>query len=142
MQKNQHGLLQTLLYHIFRQDPELIASVCPSRWGQAPTFVEPWSYAEVLQAFGRLREQSLDSIRLCFFIDGLDEFEGDHIDIINVMNNFASSDAIKVCFSSRPWVVFESAYGTNRNLFLRVQDLTRGDITRFVEDRLTEGTHS
>ncbi|KAL8720955.1 MAG: hypothetical protein Q9181_007809, partial [Wetmoreana brouardii] len=95
MQKNQQGLLQTLLYHIFRQSPALIATVCPSRWNHSPPSMDPWSPTEVLQAFGKLKEQPLDSVRVCFFIDGLDEFDGDHLDIIKTNNTFASSAAIK-----------------------------------------------
>ncbi|KAL8700965.1 MAG: hypothetical protein Q9201_005157 [Fulgogasparrea decipioides] len=141
MQKNQQGLLQTLLYHIFRQSPALIATVCPSRWNQSPPFIDPWSPTEVLQAFEKLKEQPLDFVRFCFFIDGLDEFDGDHLDIIKTINTFASSAAIKVWVSSRPWTVFENAYGYNVGFRIRLQDLTRGDIIRFVEDRLAEGTH-
>ncbi|KAL8916423.1 MAG: hypothetical protein Q9208_008524 [Pyrenodesmia sp. 3 TL-2023] len=140
MQKSQQGLLQTLLYHILRQDPVLIPSVCPSRWNQISLLQNAWSHAEVLTSFTKLKEQDMGSVRFCFFIDGLDEFDGDHLDIIQTINAFASSDAIKVCFSSRPWAVFESAYGTNHGMMIRVQDLTRGDITRFVKDRLAEGT--
>lgn len=140
MQKSQQGLLQTLLYHILRQDPALIPSVCPSRWSSTSLPPDTWSHAEVLEAFTKLKEQDLRSVRHCFFIDGLDEFDGDHPDIISTINTFASSDAIKICFSSRPWAVFESAYGTNHGLMIRLQDLTRSDIRSFVEDRLAEGT--
>ncbi|KAL8755762.1 MAG: hypothetical protein Q9184_004699 [Pyrenodesmia sp. 2 TL-2023] len=140
MQKSQHGLLQTLLYHIFTQDPDLIASMCPSRWSQASPLSNAWSHTEILQAFAKLKEQDLESVRFCFFIDGLDEYDGDHLDIISTINTFASSGAIKICFSSRPWTVFENAYGTNHELMIRLQDFTRSDIMRFVEDRLAEGT--
>ncbi|KAI4086823.1 MAG: hypothetical protein LQ344_007260 [Seirophora lacunosa] len=140
MQKSQQGLLQTLLYHILQQDPSLIAAMCPSRWNQSASSMESWSYAEVLEVVERIKEQTLDSFRFCFFLDGLDEFEGDHMDIVSTINSLASSDAIKVCFSSRPWTVFENAYGPKTESVIRVHDLTQGDITRFVEDRLAEGT--
>ncbi|KAL8897304.1 MAG: hypothetical protein Q9207_007278 [Kuettlingeria erythrocarpa] len=140
MQKSQQGLLQTLLYHIFRQDTALIASLCPSRWNQTSPLRNAWSYSEVSEAFTKLKGQNLDSVRLCFFIDGLDEFDGDHLDIINTIDMLTLSGAIKVCFSSRPWTVFKTSYGTNHGLMIRLQDLTRSDIMRFVEDRLAEGT--
>ena len=139
MQKSQHGLLQTLLYHIFKQAPELIAATCPSRWQQRLPSKDSWKHEEILQAFSRLKEQQIDSNRFCFFIDGLDEYDGDHIDIINRMNDLTLSDAVKICFSSRPWNVFESAFGDNGGLKIKLQELNRGDITRFVEERLNEG---
>ncbi|KAI4119316.1 MAG: hypothetical protein LQ345_000753 [Seirophora villosa] len=102
--------------------------------------MDSWSYAKVLEVVERIKEQTPDSFRFCFFLDGLDEFEGDHMDIVNTINSLASSNAIKVCFSSRPWTVFENAYGPKTESIIRVHDLTQGDITRFVEDRLAEGT--
>ena len=141
MQKSQQGLLQTLLYHVLRQDPTLIPSVCPHRWSRENLTLEEWSHAEVVQAFKSLSQYPLESARLCFFIDGLDEFEGDHLDIIKAIAELTSSDAIKVCLSSRPWAVFARAYGSNPQSMIRLQDLTRGDITRFVRDRLAEKTH-
>ncbi len=96
MQKSLHGLLQTLLYHIFKQAPELIAIACPSRWQQRLRSNDSWKHEEIRQAFVSLKEQQMDSVRFCFFIDGLDEYDGDHADIINIMNKFTSSDAIKI----------------------------------------------
>ena len=43
---------------------------------------------------------------------------------------------IKVCFSSRPWNVFERVYGDNSGQKLELQSLTQGDIIRFVREKL------
>ena len=139
MQKSQQGLLQTPLYNILRQSPALVFSVCPSRWQESRQTEPPWTHAELRQTFSRLREQSM-ATRSCFFIDGLDEFDGDHMETIDVINSFTSSNNIKICFSSRPWAVFEQAYGANFGLKLKVHELTRVDITRFVTDKLAEVT--
>lgn len=48
-----------------------------------------------------------------FFVDGLDEYDGEHVDIINVLRRFASSPSFKLCVSSRPWNVFVEAIGGN-----------------------------
>ena len=135
MQKSQHGLLQTLLCHIFRKAPELMMTTCPSRWEQVSHHsYGPWKYEEVCQAFGRLKQQQIDSVRFCFFIDGLDEYDGDHIDVIQTMNDLTCTGAVKICFSSRPWNVFKTAYGKQRGRKISLQDLTRDDIRQFVEE--------
>lgn len=142
MQKSQLGLLQTLLYHIFRQAPDLIEIACPTRWQQRLHSNDPWNYKEIEQAFMNLGKCQMDSICFCFFVDGLDEYDGDHADIISIIRTFNSSDAIKICFASRPWNVFESAYGENEGFKIRLQDLTHGDITRYAEEKLVEGSRS
>ena len=139
MQKSQKGLLQTFLFHIMKQVPELIPSLCASRWQDDATVGQPWSMDEILTVFRNLKEQSLSTHRFCFFIDGADEYEGDHMDLINVINTFIWSDNIKICFSSRPWVVFESFFGDNNGRKIHLQDLNRSDIICFVREKLTEG---
>ncbi len=139
MQKSQQGLLQTLLFNILKQCPTLIPIITPTRWNKFDTSDSNWTRTELLQVFKDLREQPLHSARFCFFIDGLDEYDGDHMEIIEIMNSFTSSSAIKVCFSSRPWNVFEDAFGENGGLRIKLHDLTNADITRFVTEKLAEG---
>lgn len=139
MQKSQHGLLQTLLFNILKQCPTLVPIVTPNRWRGSASDPD-WTRAELLQAFKDLREQPLNSARFCFFIDGLDEYDGDHMEIIEIMDTFTSSSAIKVCFSSRPRIVFENAFGANDGRRIKLHDLTNADITRFVTERLAAGS--
>lgn len=139
MQKSQQGLLQTLLFNILKQCPTLVPLITPTRWHKADASNSNWTRTELLQVFKDLREQPLNSARFCFFIDGLDEYDGDHMEIIEIMNSFTSSGAIKVCFSSRPWIVFEDAFGENDGLRIKLHDLTNADITRFVTEKLAEG---
>ena len=138
MQNSQQGLLQTLLYSILRQCPAQISSVCLTLWQDPSLTGFIWTLTELSNAFNRLKVQTLDSTKFCFFIDGLDEYEGDHTELIALVKEFTSSNYIKICFSSRPWNVFEQAYGDNTGLKLRLQDLTRGDITCFVTEKLAE----
>lgn len=138
MQKSQQGLLQTLLFNILKQCPTLVPIVTPTRWRGFASDPD-WTRAELLQVFKDLREQPLNSARFCFFIDGLDEYDGDHMEIIEIMNSFTSSSAIKVCFSSRPWIVFENAFWENDGRRIKLHNLINADITRFVTERLAEG---
>ncbi|KAL2047121.1 hypothetical protein N7G274_001140 [Stereocaulon virgatum] len=72
-------------------------------------------------------------------IDGVDKYDGDHREVIEIMNILTSFDAIKICLSSRPWVVFEKAYEITSGMKLRVHELIRVDITHSVTDVLAEG---
>ena len=139
MQKSQQGLLQTLLYNVLRQNPALVPLLCKSRW-EAPreshVFDPYWSLPELLNTFSRLATQSVSSANFCFFVDGLDEYEGDHTEVIRMLNKLASNDDIKVCFSSRPWNVFEKGYGDNHGKKLELENLTQGDIRKFVKEEL------
>ncbi|KAH0536562.1 hypothetical protein FGG08_006570 [Glutinoglossum americanum] len=136
MQKSQEGLLQTLLYQVLKQCPNLIPSVCSVRW-DASEYGDsaPWSYSELFEAFKRLAEQTLSWARLCFFIDGLDEYSGDHTELARLLKESASSPSIKICVSSRPWNPFVDAFGES-NQQLKLEDLTKDDIMGYVESKL------
>ncbi|KAM0549163.1 hypothetical protein ACHAPJ_009472 [Fusarium lateritium] len=72
-------------------------------------------------------------MRFCFFIDGLDEFSGNHREVIKILERLASTAKIKICVSSRPWNVFEDAYGGRASQSLSFQDLTRNDILNYTK---------
>ena len=141
LQKSQQGLIQTLLLHIFRQDPALIAILCPHRWQRSATSAEPWTSTDIYDAFAKLKDHRIDNLKFCFFIDGLDEYDGEHMDVIKIIEGLVRSPSIKICFSSRPWNVFERFYGNNLGQKLRLHELTYGDITQFTRDKLAAGTH-
>ena len=75
-------------------------------------------------------------MRLCIFIDGLDEYDGLDADMAKLFSKAASSLGVKVCASSRPHVVFQDAFAKNPGL--RLQDLTFPDIQRYINDRLVK----
>ena len=141
LQKSQQGLLQTLILHIFRQDPALIAILCPHRWQRSATSAEPWTSTDIFDAFAKLVNHRIDNLKFCFFIDGLDEYDGEHMDVIKIIEGLVHSPSIKICFSSRPWNVFERFYGNNLGQKLHLQELTSGDITQFTRDELAAATH-
>ncbi|KAF2236068.1 hypothetical protein EV356DRAFT_565809 [Viridothelium virens] len=144
MQKSQEGLLQTLMYDIFRQCPDLIEAVCPARWnadGIHSEISDIWTLKELSQAVDSLQRilAQLDekSIKFCFFIDGLDEYKGEHKDVIHILKRLTGSAHIKICASSRPWNVFEDAFGSSPQMLV-LQDLTREDIRTYIKDVLEE----
>jgi hypothetical protein len=100
-----------------------------------------WTNTELAECFIRLKEQTSVSTKFCFFIDGLDEYNGDHQDIVDLLNGIAQSNDIKICLSSRPWNVFQAAFGGRLDRRLKLEDFTRDDIKRFAEDRLGQNSH-
>jgi hypothetical protein len=76
------------------------------------------------------------NVNFCFFLDGLDEYEGKPTDIIRLVELLKSMLKVKVCVSSRPWNEFEKVSGQDESKKLYMHDLTRGDIELYVRDPL------
>jgi hypothetical protein len=94
-----------------------------------------WSLERLSKAFHDVTTRLLPPVKLCLFIDGLDEFEGDCYGMAELLKNIASAANIKVCVSSRPWLVLEEAF--QHEASLRLQDLTRPDIETYVTGNLS-----
>lgn len=82
IQKSREGLLRSLLYDIFRQCPDLIPIVCQERWQQLDDLDFPdgeWSLPSLIEALKKItEEETRKRVNILFFIDGMDEFEGNH----------------------------------------------------------------
>ena len=116
-----------------------MSQVLPTRWEQfARTQSKScgWTRAELLDAFAELSNQHTLKKRFCFFIDGLDEYDGDHSEIVDLVQGFVRSKDIKVCLSSRPWNVFTRAFGWGSYPKFHLEDLTQLDIKLYVQDTL------
>ena len=139
LQKSQEGLMQSLLYEVLRQCPEIMPEVTPTRWGASLVAEQDvWTRAELLETLLRLATQKALSAKFCFFIDGLDEYSGDHADLVHVLGQVAALSNVKICLSSRPWEIFKAAYDNNTDRRLYLQDLTRKDIELFTLAMLEE----
>ncbi|KAI0536725.1 hypothetical protein GGR58DRAFT_502955 [Xylaria digitata] len=147
-QRSQTGLLRSLLHSVLKHQPSLICEVFRTEWDrkyrqamyQAEIGTEEWSQGRLRTAFERLLTLANKDLKLCFFIDGLDEFEGHPGDIAEYMHNLAcSSPWVKLCVSSRPWLVFQAVFRGAPSL--QVQNLNRTDIQRYVESKLRNNIH-
>lgn len=92
-------------------------------------------------ALTRLIQQAIGKYRICFFIDGLDEFDDKnsrliHEDLVKLLDEWLliAPGQIKMCVSSREHNVFVDAFSNVPRQ--RLQDLTRSDITKVVRDGL------
>ena len=141
LQKSQEGLLRSLLYEILSQCPDRIPEVLPAPWELCeqpnPTYCR-YTRAELVNALAKFSSQPVMLNSICIFIDGLDEYDGDHRELIRLLQGFSRPNNIKICASSRPWNVFETAFGGGSLPMLRLQDLTRNDITIYVCETLEQ----
>lgn len=140
MEKSHQGLLQSILYQILRDYPELLPNICPSRWqfnASDHELEDLWGRKELDGCFRRLKDQVLPA-KFCFLIDGLDEYDGDEREIIKTLRDLVLSSSIKICASSRPWNAFEKAFGSNLDQKLRLQDFTKNDIRLYAAGKLEE----
>ncbi|KAK0629584.1 prion-inhibition and propagation-domain-containing protein [Bombardia bombarda] len=142
-QNTQEGLSRTLLYQILSNTPSLIEDALPHMWkevldtepgeiGSGTQIIRLPSVAETRHAFEIIVQRSSHLPRLCFFIDGLDEFVGDCMAGISLLLDLAKHEHIKIVVSSRPEPAYVAAF--DKLPHLRLQDLTHGDIQSYVED--------
>jgi hypothetical protein len=84
-QRSQHGLWQSLLLDLLRQAPDLVPEVCEERWNSLDNVRDrnnDWSISQLRTSFECFAKLSRTEYRFCVFIDGLDEFDGDHSDMV------------------------------------------------------------
>lgn len=130
MQKSQVGLLRSILFEILRQVPSLIPHVfsvhsqVAYRAHKTPLF----------NAFKSITTQTAPNTKFFLLIDGLDEYDGDDSDITELISDFASSENVKICVSSRPWNVFVEAFGKVSDQTVEVQEYTKDDIGLYISE--------
>ncbi|KAK6084854.1 hypothetical protein SCUP234_03037 [Seiridium cupressi] len=135
IQKSWQGLLQSLLFDILDKHPSLIAIISPARWaaakaGKWQVASEPWSVTELTASLWALANADGIPVKVCFFIDGLDEYESNRDELCKVLCDMAKSPHVKMCVSSRPWPVFEQSFRGDGTKMLHIHELTRHDINR------------
>ncbi|PMD32009.1 hypothetical protein L207DRAFT_471340 [Hyaloscypha variabilis F] len=144
-QRSHAGCLRSLLFQVLKKYPWLVPSVFPRRWAVLYSetvrdceshFSPPWSLTELKEAFRVLAQGQRISLKICFLVDGLDEFDGETEALAKFFKSIAASENIKACVSSRPWIVFEDAFKIYDSL--RLQNLTFRDIEKYVSDKLSD----
>ncbi|KAK8080092.1 hypothetical protein PG997_007910 [Apiospora hydei] len=142
-QKSVQGLLRGLLFSVLERSPGLISTAFPDLWNMAeasaaamPVSLE---HRDILRAFQSMLEGSLrtSKYKFVFFIDGLDEFEGRHLELLQELNSWLElyPDHVKCCVSSREYSIFRDYLSIHP--VMRLHLLTERDISRSVEHRLS-----
>ena len=143
LQKNYVGLLRSLLFQIAEQRPEMIpimsdqckptGSTQREIYGSASIYT--WTEKRLDDALARFLQNKPPSMRVCLFIDGLDEFVGDQDLLIDTIHVLSHALGTKVCASSRPEQIFRQGFDAGPQL--KLQDLNYPDIHKATVERLT-----
>jgi hypothetical protein len=103
LQKSQEGLLRSILYQILRQCPELIRHAFAKILGP--------SELEIPRLLDALRNISKAAIhvdtKFCFFIDGLDEYDGKPKQIIHLLDNLKFPTILRFAYRAVPGTNFK-----------------------------------
>jgi hypothetical protein len=147
-QRSQTGLLKYLLHQLLSENKGMIPNTFPELWQRLQTMTTKervklsqaleWDTMELMIAFRSFIDVAVEHSKICLFVDGLDEFEGDHHEMIQFfksLGNGVHGDRVKMCLSSRPWAVFESSFQLSVPN-LKLQELTYQDMHHYVADRL------
>ncbi|KAH8751795.1 hypothetical protein F5882DRAFT_445374 [Hyaloscypha sp. PMI_1271] len=140
-QRSLLGIFRSILHQNLSKYPQQVELILPREYDlvykrQAFRQDVPdirWTVATLQSAFEKLIESATQR-RLCLFIDGLDEYEGDHTAMARFLTKLGKHEHVEICISSRPLFEFENVFRSCPTL--RLQDLTRSDISIYVKDRL------
>jgi hypothetical protein len=128
------GLLQELLYDILCCCPELARDIFPGRWRRMKSTASlsdnHWPAHELHEGLRLLARHHSMPVKCCFFIDGLDEYDGDHYKLCQLLKELSLSANLKCCVSSRPWNVFDDAFASDQSTKLCIHDLYQGHVSR------------
>ncbi|GAP87100.1 putative P-loop containing nucleoside triphosphate hydrolase [Rosellinia necatrix] len=150
-QKSMRGLIRSLLHQVLGRVPKL-SRVIFSREirqrlvdGLQKNFSAGLDSDEIIAAFSRLVEvpassqpgQALGGIRICLFVDGLDEFDNTKVtqsyrDLVSRLCNWTtnSDGRVKICVSSRAEAPFMEMLDESKRFTL--QNLTWEDINLYI----------
>ena len=139
LQKSREGLLRSLLYQILRQDAGYLASYEHVNYRLCDKGVTSKSMTDLLAGLEAITGTANN--KFVFFIDGLDEFHPQDRaqELVDAISRIATFPNVKMVVSSRPWLVFERAFGkTDRKLHL--ENLTEHDIRTYVSSALADAS--
>ncbi|TRX89935.1 hypothetical protein FHL15_009207 [Xylaria flabelliformis] len=126
LQKSFTGLLRSILSQIVSKRRDLARLLFK--------FYEPkgdWSLNNLQKAFRKIVFQDEIPLHLCLFLDALDEYDGQLEFLCKFLKDLgeiqpSGTKTIKVCFSSRPWETFTTAF--QNTLGFSIQNFTQADI--------------
>ena len=144
MLKNQLGFLRALAFEILKSNPAVIPHACYHKWERYSSNkadFESWNIEELLETIGRATSWKENNTKFFFFIDGLDEYDGEPSEIIYLLQKLPMSSDIKFCYSSRKWNAFQNEFGEDTrdpSRCLYLEDLNTPDIETFVSRKFGE----
>lgn len=143
LQSSQEGLWRSILHAIAKSNRKLASAMFANRaYDDAQPLAQlrsqPWARNDLISALSLLvAHLEVQKVALCLFIDGLDEYQGDELKLIEELRQLLTSPYIKICASSRPRNLFEEAFGREDYPWkLALHLLTQGDMLKLAHTRL------
>lgn len=143
LQKSLEGLHRSILFECLKQCPDLIERVFPqaynsfSRNGSESSIDELYFGPQNVETGMKrlISESTKMQCKICFFIDGLDEYDEDDADelqqekLAQRMVSWGESSMVKIVASSRPYRIFQEIF--QDDLRVKLHELTSIDILLF-----------
>ncbi|KAK8251181.1 hypothetical protein HDK77DRAFT_440374 [Phyllosticta capitalensis] len=134
MQRSLEGFLRSIVFQILRKYPYLIPKTFPQHWtDREERELGEFSLRTLKDGLSRIAHDG-DRPKMCLFIDGLDEFEGDQNEILQILKELDASPSVKLCSSSRSWEKFEHAFREKPRCL--VHELTEEDIRKYARENI------
>lgn len=136
IQTSVQGLYRTLLTQMLEAYPDAAPHVSPHRWENICLFnkdSKPPGITELKTTLAKAIDYVSSLAKICLFIDGLDEFEGESEDLMGLVTwvkVLVETSPVKLCVASRPWRVFEDALQDRPHLLM--EDFNFKDIQKYV----------
>ncbi|KAF4549767.1 Hypothetical protein D9617_20g028230 [Elsinoe fawcettii] len=139
VQKSLEGLLHRVLPQMMRGCTDLAKLLLPHFLDRPKAKRNVWSLDDLREFLDLVLSQSEIDLRILFFMDALDEFEGEPLTIATLVRDLVTKRAgsrteVKVCCASRPWNAFQDAFRDVTTC--KVHEHTALDIQMYVQGRL------
>ncbi|KAL7624231.1 hypothetical protein AAE478_005790 [Parahypoxylon ruwenzoriense] len=144
LQRSLEGFYRSLLSQVLGQCPEITQRLLePTRshlfrptGASLPALANhPFRFSDLENAMHEITTmQHLAEYRMCFFIDGLDEYEGDvmdHLYLARYLRNWFQHPNIKILCSAHPHAEFLDTFSQSGKI-IHIQNFTRADIYQFA----------
>jgi hypothetical protein len=133
-QTSLEGLLRSLVYGIISAKPTLGSELLPNAWEASSISSLPttFGFASIMDRIAN----NVFPVNVCFFIDGLDEHDGEYAYLCYLIANIARLPFVKLCVSSNTLPVFENKLGNLCESKLSLHKVNRDDIYHYIRDQI------
>lgn len=143
IQRSLDGMMQEILHSILQQHPPLLNVVTPLYLELVKSQrvkVPKWDTLTLQTALLNIARVRNPGMRLCLFLDALDEHGGDNEKLATLLKEMINSTdsetmKIRVCLASRSWSVFTKHFGNCPGF--AIHEHTIEDIRSYTTVRLT-----
>ncbi|KAI9656759.1 MAG: hypothetical protein M1821_003398 [Bathelium mastoideum] len=147
IQKSVRGLLGELLHRILANRKDLFHLVLPTfhsllhRMRSNEPATDSWTFQDLIDSVSSVGSKVTRNLNICFFVDALDEEEGDHKNLLLVINTLARLASnthflVRLCVAGRPENLFKAALGDCPTFI--IQEHTKHDIESYARGRLRD----